>query len=107
MRKTFSVELPAEVVDWLESQPDGGADLIEGVAREKMAFSVETPVSPEVEGLLMGVTDPELLGRLRALARYPQLIGAVTSELVTIERAEAMAVEADSRRSFSQRGPEA
>lgn len=86
------------MVDWLESQPDRGADLIEGVAREKMAFAVEVPVSPEVDGLLMGVTDPALAGRLRALARYPQLIQAVTADLVTIERAEAMAVEADNRR---------
>ena len=98
--KTFSVELPDDVADWLAAQPDRGADLIEGVVREKMAFSTEAPPLPPSiqEGLEeLRARDPEAATRADALKRYPQLVEALARGLISIDRAEAMAVEADSR----------
>lgn len=125
-RRTVKLSLPSEVADWLSSQPGGGEGLVEQLVRERMAgrealthrlVSLLSPAVRELAGRLaqdlwgpqapsaeavaalreLEKVDPSLLERASKLARYPQLIEAVARGLVTIDRAEAMAEEADAR----------
>ncbi len=97
MSRSYTLDLPDDLVDWLESQPDGGRDAIVEAVRERMAFSNPVVIEPELDDIVQQA-EPELQSRLRTLGRYPQLVEAVTRGLVTIERAEEMAQEADQRR---------
>lgn len=83
------LKLPQDVADWLANLPDGGVNFVTELVRQRLPKDV---VLPSLDHL-----DPAVAARAVALARYPQLVDAVARELVSIDRAEAMALEADQR----------
>lgn len=87
--KLVKLKLPPEVADWLAAQPGGGAEFVTEMVRQRMPRSVELPSLSHLPS--------DVAERALKLARYPQLVEAVARELVTIDRAEAMALEADDR----------
>ncbi|MBI3924238.1 MAG: hypothetical protein HY319_01735 [Armatimonadetes bacterium] len=74
-------------------------ELWAGGPAHESAPAAPAPPSPEALRSVQDLeaVDPQVAQRAAALARYPQLIDAVARGLVTIDRAEAMAEEADSR----------
>lgn len=87
--RTVKLKLPPDVADWLADQPNGGADWVTEMVRLKLPRPVELPSLDHL--------DREVARRALQLSRYPQLVEAVARELVSIDRAEAMAAEADQR----------
>lgn len=75
-------------------------EIVEQLTQEFWEEAEAAPtVSAETEQQLkeLAARDADLGARAKALVRYPQLIDAVFRELVSIERAEMMAEEADAR----------
>ena len=105
MKKELTLNLDSEVIDWLNAQPEHGATWVTELVREQLRQQ-PPPVAPKQEELsgdalralaLTESLEPAVRARLTALIRYPQLIDAVARGYVTVERAEEMAQEADTR----------
>ncbi len=100
MKKELTLQLDTEVVDWLLAQPEQGAVWLTQQVRAQIKAR---PPEPELSGdalRALALTEsmaPELRQRVVALIRYPQLVDAVARGYVSVERAEEMAEEADSR----------
>lgn len=96
-KKKLTLSLDPDVADWLSAQPEGGAGWITALVRQQMAPPKAAPqLSAETRQALQAL-EPGVCARAEALARYPQLIDAFLRGYVSIERAEAMAEEADAR----------
>lgn len=98
MKKKLTLSLDADVADWLSAQPERGALWISQRVRQQIAPPQPVPqeLSAEARQAVESL-EPAVRPRAAALARYPQLIDAVTRGYISIDRAEAMAEEADAR----------
>lgn len=76
------------------------SSLLAGPSPSGPAAPPPVPPGPDCQPLLdqIKARDPQAAARAARLTRYPQLVEAVARELVSIERAESMAEEADARK---------
>lgn len=97
-------QLTAALVAAVVGQSAGSGSVAPTVDPNASPWAPKPPPPPPVvnadtEAMLRQIEgrDPAVGKRAAALVRYPQLVEAVAKDLVSIERAEEMASEADAR----------